>query len=59
MQDYLAVEAVQFEQRLQVDAWMDPELAEVEVPPMLLQLLVENGIKHGIARTPDGGRRGR
>lgn len=56
MQDYLAVEAVQFEQRLQVDAWMDPELAEVEVPPMLLQLLVENAIKHGIARTPEGGR---
>lgn len=55
IQDYLAVEAVQFERRLQVDAWMDPVLADCELPPMLLQLLVENAIKHGIARTPGGG----
>jgi hypothetical protein len=55
MQDYLAVEAVHFEQRLQVDAQLDPKLAGFELPPMLLQLLVENAIKHGIACTPGGG----
>ncbi|MBX3726502.1 MAG: histidine kinase [Xanthomonadales bacterium] len=55
MQDYLAVEAVHFEQRLQVDAGLDPALAGFELPPMFLQLLVENAIKHGIARTPGGG----
>lgn len=55
MQDYLAVEAVHFEQRLQVDAGLDPALAGFELPPMFLQLLVENAIKHGIARTRGGG----
>lgn len=55
MQDYLAVEAVQFEQRLQVEAELDPALAGIKLPPMLLQLLVENAIKHGIACTPGGG----
>lgn len=56
MQDYLAVEAVQFEQRLELDAELDPAVAAFELPPMLLQLLVENAIKHGIARSPGGGR---
>ena len=55
IEDYLAVESVQFEQRLQLDAQLDPALAELELPPMLLQILVENAIKHGIARTPGGG----
>jgi hypothetical protein len=55
MQDYLAVEAVHFEQRLRIEAELDPALAGVELPPMFLQLLVENAIKHGIARTPGGG----
>jgi signal transduction histidine kinase len=55
MQDYLAVEAVQFERRLQVEAELDPALAGFVLPPMLLQLLVENAIKHGIACTPGGG----
>ena len=55
MEDYLAVEAVQFEQRLTVEATLDPAVAGFALPPMLLQLLVENAIKHGIARTPGGG----
>ncbi|HEY8881609.1 MAG TPA: sensor histidine kinase, partial [Roseateles sp.] len=32
-----------------------PATADASVPPMLLQLLVENAIKHGIARTAGGG----
>jgi hypothetical protein len=55
MQDYLAVETAHFEQRLRIEADLDPALAGVELPPMFLQLLVENAIKHGIARTPGGG----
>jgi LytS/YehU family sensor histidine kinase len=55
MQDYLAVEAVHFEQRLRVELRCHPDCAAVELPPMLLQGLVENAIKHGIARSPGGG----
>jgi hypothetical protein len=55
MQDYLAVEAVHFEQRLRTELRLDPACAGAELPPMLLQGLVENAIKHGIARSPGGG----
>ncbi|MBK9494618.1 MAG: Sensor histidine kinase YehU [Alphaproteobacteria bacterium ADurb.BinA280] len=55
MCDYLAVEAVHFEARLQLDLAMASECAAVELPPMLLQVLVENAIKHGISRVPGGG----
>lgn len=55
MEDYLAVEAVQFEQRLRTALHLDPACASVELPPMLLQGLVENAIKHGIARSAGGG----
>ena len=54
--DYLEIEKVHYEDRLQVDRDIAPEAANAELPPMLLQLLVENAIKHGIARTPGGGR---
>jgi hypothetical protein len=54
--DYLEIEKVHYEDRLQVERDIAPDAANAELPPMLLQLLVENAIKHGIARTPGGGR---
>ena len=54
--DYLEIEKVHYEDRLQVDRDIAPEALTAQLPPMLLQLLVENAIKHGIARTPSGGR---
>lgn len=53
--DYLAVEAVHYEGRLRIARQIDPAALEQRLPPMALQLLVENAIKHGIARTPGGG----
>jgi signal transduction histidine kinase len=53
--DYLALEGVRFEERLRVRMEIDPAAANFPVPAMLLQTLVENAVKHGIAAEPDGG----
>ena len=53
--DYLGLEAIRFEERLRVTRDIAPDTADVAVPPMLVQTLVENAIKHGISRQPGGG----
>ena len=53
--DYLALESVRLEERLRVHMTIEPAAAEVPIPPMLLQSLVENAVKHGIAPLPAGG----
>lgn len=55
VKDYLALEALRFEERLKVEWAITPESLKVPVPPMLLQPLVENALKHGISRRPEGG----
>ena len=52
---YLKLEAIRLEERLQVKINVDPESLETPIPPMLLQTLVENGVKHGVSRLPNGG----
>ncbi|GAA4005064.1 histidine kinase [Hymenobacter fastidiosus] len=52
---YLELEAVQLEERLTYTFDVEPAALDVLIPPMTLQLLVENGIKHGIAPRPAGG----
>lgn len=58
VEDYLAVESVHYEERLRVHRDIAADALDAQLPPMLLQLLVENAIKHGIARTPGGGELG-
>jgi two-component sensor histidine kinase len=55
VRDYVAVEQLQYEERLQVRWFVAPDQETTEVPPMVLQLLVENAIKHGIAPLLGGG----
>ena len=55
VRDYVALEQLHHEERLRVDWRVDPATAGASLPPMLLQLLVENAVKHGVARTPGGG----
>jgi len=55
VKDYLALEALRFEERLKVEWAIAPESSKIPVPPMLLQTLVENALKHGISRRPEGG----
>lgn len=53
--DYLALESARYEERLRVHFEIAPETRPMTVPPMLLQTLVENAIKHGISTIPTGG----
>jgi two-component system LytT family sensor kinase len=55
VKDYLDLEAVRFEDRLQVHWNVASEAGAAAVPPMLLQTLVENALKHGIGRRSEGG----
>ncbi len=55
VKDYLALEHIRFEERLNVKYEIDPDTLELQVPPMMLQTLVENAIKHGISRIIRGG----
>jgi LytS/YehU family sensor histidine kinase len=54
--DYLALMSVRMGPRLQVDIRLPAELKSVQVPPLLLQPLVENCIKHGLEPQVAGGR---
>ena len=56
VKDYLALEHIRFEDRLQVEYEIDEDTLDQPIPPMMLQTLVENAIKHGISRQVDGGR---
>lgn len=53
--DYLALEQVRHEERLQLRLDIDPGTLPLSVPPMLLQTLVENAVKYGISNRPEGG----
>ena len=55
VKDYLALEQIRFEDRLQVAYEIDEDTLDQAVPPMMLQTLVENAIKHGISKEKNGG----
>jgi hypothetical protein len=54
-EQYLIVEQVRFGERLAVRTAVAPDTAQLPVPPLLLQPLVENAVRHGIATCLDGG----
>lgn len=55
VKDYLALENMRFEDRLKIEYNIDEDTLDQPVPPMMLQTLVENAIKHGISKQINGG----
>jgi two-component system LytT family sensor kinase len=55
VKDYLALENMRFEDRLRIEYEIDDDTLDQQVPPMMLQTLVENAIKHGISKQINGG----
>jgi len=55
VKDYLELEHIRFEDRLKVEYDIDEDTLDQQVPPMMLQTLVENAIKHGISKQINGG----
>jgi two-component system LytT family sensor kinase len=55
VKDYLALEYIRFEDRLKIVYQIDEDTLDQPVPPMMLQTLVENAIKHGIGKQISGG----
>ncbi|MCX6210599.1 MAG: histidine kinase [Bacteroidetes bacterium] len=55
VKDYLALELIRFEKRLNIEYTIDEDTLDQPVPPMMLQTLVENAIKHGISKQINGG----
>ncbi len=55
VKDYLALENMRFEDRLKIEYNVNEQTLDQQVPPMMLQTLVENAIKHGISKHMQGG----
>jgi two-component system, LytTR family, sensor kinase len=55
VKDYLELEHMRFEDRLKIEYHIDEDTLDQQVPPMMVQTLVENAIKHGISKLVNGG----
>jgi sensor histidine kinase YesM len=55
VKDYLDLESIRLEERLKVEIDISPEAESYQIPPLMIQTLVENGIKHGVATLTKGG----
>lgn len=52
---YLAIEQIRFGKRLRVVWHLDPAAGHAKLPPLLLQPLVENAVRHGVEPNDEGG----
>jgi len=55
VRNYLSIEKLRLEERLRVDMEIDPAATNWPIPPFLLQTVVENAVKYGVARNEIGG----
>ncbi|GAA4962073.1 sensor histidine kinase [Algibacter aquimarinus] len=55
IENYVAISKIQFEDRLIFTTHIDKASLNIKIPPMIIQMLVENAIKHGISNLKEGG----
>lgn len=55
VRDYLDLESIRLEERLKINIEISSEAESFQIPPLMIQTLVENGIKHGVATLTRGG----
>lgn len=55
VKDYLGLEQMRFEERLRIEMDIESKTENFPIPPMMLQTLTENAIKHGISKIIEGG----
>jgi two-component system, LytTR family, sensor kinase len=55
VKQYLALVGIQYEEKMQYTIDAEDSVMNEKIPPMILQLLIENAVKHGIALSPTGG----
>lgn len=55
IENYIRIQQVRFGDRLKFEKLVDPTCLSVSIPPMILQPLVENSVKYGIAPKEEGG----
>jgi len=55
IENYIRIQQVRFGDRLKFEKVIDPSCLSISIPPMILQPLVENSVKYGIAPKEDGG----
>lgn len=55
VENFVSISKIQFEDRLSYSQNIDPVLLSKPIPPMIIQLLIENAIKHGISKLKEGG----
>lgn len=53
--DFLILNKIQYEDRLNYRIEVDESLNNAVIPPMIIQILVENSVKHGVSARPEGG----
>lgn len=55
VENFIEISKIQLEERLKFTSQIDEETLKMQIPPMIIQMLVENAVKHGIAKLKDGG----
>jgi two-component system, LytTR family, sensor kinase len=55
VENYIQISKIQLEDRLQYIDEVEPETLALKIPPMILQMLVENAVKHGVSNLKEGG----